>query len=175
MIYKIETYDGLSYEISPQQYERLKAKIDTGKFIHLPSGKGTVTIAIASIKQIFQDYETEKERIEEKASDVAQLFGGSVVGYLTSGKIDNPDKKVILKMKRIWFEHIKRMPEIDKKMESLRKQAHEHWRRITGISKLDSRYKYPVFLTPPYTKEELKIINTPIEKLMEEFQSLPTT
>ena len=140
MIYKLETYNDKTYEITKAQFDFLNKNIDTMTAIKL----NMATEMKGNIRDFYADYEASREREEEERSDiVALLGGGAVANFVDCGEIQNKDHHIKIKLKRIWFEHIKRRPFLNEK------------------------YK----LGHNFTMQEHRIINTPIEELMDVFVS----
>lgn len=88
--------------------------------------------------------------------------------FIQTGEIFRANsKEAKMFAKRMWYDHVKRRPEIDKMK---RKERLIYWlihKNRVGDSMLAQP---PFLLEPPRSKEELKIIETPIEKLMEDYE-----
>lgn len=168
MIYKLETYDKKVFELTDAQYKVVLRQIDTAKFLNI---NGSM-VATAAIKELYPDPVATNERKEEERNDLKQLFGGSVAGFLESGEVKGQPKELRNKLKRIWFQHIKDRKSIDERMAPLRMKRWEEWKFKAHLSPFDSRAKKPMFLEhPPYTEGEMRIMNTPMEDLMTNYQS----
>jgi len=85
-------------------------------------------------------------------------------------KLETPEEAEYLqfKLRKFWYEHVKRRPMIDKLAEERRKQI---WNiaqmRLSPSERRDSPVQG---FSPRYSSQELYIINTPIDKLMEDYQ-----
>lgn len=142
MIYKLETYNGKIYEITKEQFDFLNKNIDSMSAVKL----GEATEMKGNIRDFYADYEATRERKEQEENDISVFLGGGIVaGLLGSGEVKKDikySKNVRMKLKKIWFEHVKRRPVIDKLAKRVMK----------------------------YSMEEYRIFNTPIEILMSDFE-----
>ncbi len=91
------------------------------------------------------------------------------IGYLMEGEAPKMPKDFRLKLKKIWFEHVKNRPSIN---EMAKKRRLEIWqnslRHLSPSERMKARM--PRFLLEPeYSSEELRIMSTPIDQLMEDF------
>lgn len=167
MIYKLETYDKKVFELTDAQYETVIKQIDTAKFLKI---NGAV-VATSKISDLYADPVLANERKEEARNDFKELLGGSVMGFLESGEAKGQTKEIRNKLKRIWFQHIKDRKNIDERMAPLRAQRWEEWKFKAHLSPFDSRAKKPMFLDhPPYSEDEIRIMKTPMEDLMKNYQ-----
>lgn len=144
-VYKIRTYaDDIEYEITGDQYQQLKLKLNELKFVNI----GDNSLAVSNIKEIFCDHETSHEREEEGKSDISALLGAPVMAYLTSGIVDLtslPREEAYRKRKlyaKVWFDHVQRRPALNAEMGPKRQKAWEI--RQAALPKGDpERFKFP--------------------------------
>ena len=85
---------------------------------------------------------------------------------LNTGDAPSYSKQLRLKMKKIWFEHVKRRPEINYVMQPEREAIWERQKKLIGNQFLQK----PPGFEPTYTKEEQTIIDTPIDQLMRNYE-----
>lgn len=145
MIYKLETKDKKTFEITKGQYEYLMANIDSLEFFKANGH----AISKAMIADFYPDYETTNERkIQEENATSWQRITGFGQLFLTGNIQKTPEMKkeesikIRLKLKQIWFEHIKRRPMLNEQNNIQRS----------------------------FSREEQRIINTPLERLLKNYE-----
>lgn len=99
------------------------------------------------------------------------------IGYLqilTNGEVPTGSKEFKINVKKMWFEHVKRRPMLNKLAKEKREAAWSH--HVSRFSPEEQAIMQMPrgYLEPDYSKEESKIINTPIEILMETFDKTLT-
>lgn len=114
-IYKIVTYDDNTIEINERHFEWLQEN-PTEKFIKI----GDLILAINSIKEVYLDHaETNKRKVE--ALELNEFFGGDIVGFLSSGKVDkdSTNKRKLRLLHQAYFEHVRRRPLLVKEQQAM--------------------------------------------------------
>jgi len=71
-------------------------------------------------------------------------------------------------LKLIWLEHVKRRPALIEEAKKDYIQTHERW--CNGLPLSDPRRNVPPRLIPRISEWEQKIIDTPLDTLMEDFE-----
>jgi hypothetical protein len=79
-------------------------------------------------------------------------------------------KAIRIKLKLIWYEHVKRRPALIQKWKPLWDKGRESWLANAKLGLLDSRKNTPSGFYPVISQEEQQIIDTPLDVLMEEFE-----
>ncbi len=145
MIYKLVTKKNETFEITKGQYEYLMKNIDTLEFVQVNGH----SISRAMVADLYPDYEVANERKTQEEDETSwQQITGYGQLFLTGDIKKTPDMKkeeslkMRLKLKQIWFEHIKRRPMLNK---------------LYGMSE-------------SYSHEERRIIDTPLDQLMGNYE-----
>lgn len=79
-------------------------------------------------------------------------------------------KYVRMKFMREWFLHVKRRPSIAAVVNLEAVDIHERWKKQAKLDPMDPRNKMPSRYELKISPEEQRIIDTPIEQLMEEYE-----
>lgn len=182
MEYCVVTYGDKLYKMNEAQCEKFANAYANPKNTSIPLPSGNL-LARGDVRYIGALNEAPQPKVRhyvpaeqiklatvEGATD--KIMIDSAVLALSGELAHDAPKSIKLRMKRIWFEHVKRRPVIDKIKLEERVSRRKEWQKKANLDSNDPRNYEPKNLrNPQYSHEEVRIINTPIEKLMAEYEA----
>lgn len=141
-IFTVETYDNLQFEITESQKLAFAKMIkeEKVKFIEI---NGSV-IAIGNIKSVLFNGDITAQREKEALQGIQNIFGAGTFllnGEVVKDKVETMEQfwQRHKKMKKIWYDHVKRRPAINERMRPIRIRAHENWVRMAQLLPGDTK------------------------------------